>query len=107
MAPMHLPRLLRRSVSSLLWRREHERDGRSLRVDWHRFGSSVHRVSTTDDVSEGGVFLSTSSPLPMGAAVVMHMALGAGEVLVHGRVAWRNDRGMGVRFGSPIDVGVA
>jgi hypothetical protein len=104
---MHLPRLLRRPVSSLLWRREHEREGRSVTVDWHRFGSSVHRVSTTDDVSEGGAFLCTSSPLPMGAAVVMHLSLGTSQVLVHARVAWRNARGMGVRFGSPIDGGVA
>lgn len=106
MRAMRFPRLLRRPVA-FLWRREHERDRRMLTVDWHRFGSEVHRVSTTDDVSEGGVFLSTSAPLPMGSPVVMHFTLGGSAVLVHGRVAWRSTRGMGVRFGSPIDVGVA
>ncbi|HEY1691056.1 MAG TPA: PilZ domain-containing protein [Polyangiaceae bacterium] len=104
---MRMLRVLRRPFTSLLWRRAYERDRRSLTVDWHRFGSEVHRVSTTDDVSEGGVFLSTSAPLPMGSPVVMHFTLGGSAVLVHGRVAWRSTRGMGVRFGSPIEVGVA
>jgi Tfp pilus assembly protein PilZ len=69
-----------------------------LAVDWHAFGSAVHRVSTTADVSPGGAFVCTAEPRPVGSALVLEMATPKGPVAVHARVAWTDPRGMGVRF---------
>ncbi len=69
-----------------------------LAVDWHAFGSAVHRVSTTADVSPGGAFVCTAEPRPVGSAVVLELATPRGPVAIHARVAWTDPRGMGVRF---------
>lgn len=67
-------------------------------VDWHAFGSVVHRVSTTADVSSGGAFVCTANPMPTGSPVVLELAMPRGRIQVHARVAWTDPRGMGVRF---------
>ena len=108
---MRISDLFRRSVSSLPWRRTHEREPASLTVDFCAFGSAVHRVSTTADVSPGGAFVHTADPLPVRSPVIIELATPRGPVEVHARVAWTDPRGMGVRFtrtlhailgGSPI-----
>jgi hypothetical protein len=101
---MRLPNLLRRPISRLPWRRDHERDTATLAVDWHPFGSGVHRVSTTADVSPGGAFVCTAEPRPVGSAVVIEMETSHGPLEVHGRVAWTDPRGMGVRFTRSVRV---
>jgi len=95
---MRLATLLRRPLSGRPWRRGHERDSAMVAVDWHVFGSAVHRVSTTADVSPGGAFVCTAEPRPIGSALVLEMATPKGPVEVHARVAWTDPRGMGVRF---------
>ena len=97
-AGMRLATLLRRPLSGHPWRRGHERDAAMLAVDWHAFGSAVHRVSTTADVSPGGAFVCTAEPRPVGSALVLEMATPKGLVEVHARVAWTDPRGMGIRF---------
>ena len=75
-----------------------------LPVDWHVFGSGVHRVSTTADVSPGGAFVCTAEPRPVGSAIVLQMETARGPLEVHGRVAWTDRRGMGVRFTRSVRV---
>ncbi|HEY8086393.1 MAG TPA: PilZ domain-containing protein [Polyangiaceae bacterium] len=104
---MRFPRFLRRPVSLRPWRRHHEREAWRLAADWHVFGSSVHRVSTTADVSEGGIFLLSAAPLPVGSPLVISLALPRGQVEVHGRVVRIDARGMGVRFSWRVAVGIA
>jgi len=95
---MRLATLLRRPLSGRPWRRGHERDAARLTVDWHAFGSAVHRVSTTADVSPGGAFVCTAEPRPVGSALVLEVITPKGALAIHGRVAWTDPRGMGVRF---------
>jgi hypothetical protein len=101
---MRLATLLRRSVSGHPWRRGHERDATLLAVDWRAFGSAVHRVSTTADVSPAGAFVCTAEPRPVGSALVLEMTTPRGPVEVHARVAWTDPRGMGVRFTRAADL---
>jgi len=79
-------------------RRAHERAEALVHVDWHPFGSVVHGVSTNADVSAGGAFVCTARPLSPGSAVVLELGLPSGRIEVHARVAWTDERGMGVRF---------
>ena len=95
---MRLAALLGRSLSARLWRRGHERQTTAVTVDWHSFGSAVHGVSTTADVSPGGAFVCTAQPRPVGSALVLELVTPRGPVAVHARVAWTDPRGMGLRF---------
>ncbi len=79
-------------------RRAHEREAILIEADWHAFGSGVHHVSTTADVSPGGAFLCTAEPMAPGSPLVLELALPRGRIQVHARVAWTDPRGMGVRF---------
>ncbi|HTP26944.1 MAG TPA: response regulator [Anaeromyxobacteraceae bacterium] len=52
-----------------------------------------------DNLSQGGAFVRTSNPLPVGTRLALAMRLPGGEELVApALVAMRNDKGMGVRF---------
>ncbi|HEY8039077.1 MAG TPA: PilZ domain-containing protein [Polyangiaceae bacterium] len=95
---MRLADLFRRSLSSLPWRRAHEREPAAVRVDWCPFGSAVHRVSTTADLSPGGAFVHTTEAMPPRSPIILALSTPRGEVEVHARVAWSDPRGMGVRF---------
>jgi hypothetical protein len=94
------------SLRTLLWRaracgparRADERESALVPVDWHAFGSGVHRMSTTANVSPGGAFVCTAEPMPPGSPVVLELATPLGRIEVHARVAWTDPRGMGVRF---------
>jgi len=79
-------------------RRAHERATALVPVDWHPFGSMVHGVSTTADVSDGGAFVCTARPMAPGRPLVLELGLPGGRVEVHARVVWTDERGMGVRF---------
>lgn len=68
-------------------------------------GDDITIYAQIGNLSEGGLFLRTSAPLPPGARV--RVRLGAGEVELPARVAWRRDPcaeqareepGMGLRF---------
>jgi len=66
-------------------------------VAWRTDGSpSVSRVR---DLSAGGVFISTSSPLSTGSSVQLLFSLPEGEVRVEGIVRYSSSgAGMGVEF---------
>ena len=70
-------------------------------------GDDITIYAQVGNISEGGLFLRTSAPLPPGARVRLRLSLGPGEVEVPARVAWRRDPrlqaaeedpGMGLRF---------
>jgi hypothetical protein len=99
---MQLVNFFRRICSWLPWRRAHARTRAELAVNWRVFGSSVHRVSPTADLSSGGAFVATVDPRSVDTPLVLELATPHGPVEVHARVAWTGARGMGVRFMRPL-----
>jgi Tfp pilus assembly protein PilZ len=73
-----------------------------LQVDWQVGDSDDLYISSTDDVSWGGVFVRTLSPPPVGTPVSVVIATPAGETLrLRGRVTRtrvNGSAGMAVRF---------
>jgi hypothetical protein len=66
-------------------------------VSWQTDGP--RNVSRVRDLSAGGVFVSTPTPAPVGAAVKLLFALPEGEVRIQGVVRYADPkRGMGVEF---------
>jgi uncharacterized protein (TIGR02266 family) len=70
---------------------------RGIWVAWRTDGQpSVSRVR---DLSIGGVFITTQTPLPRGAAVHLLFSLPEGEMRISGEVRYSStDKGMGVQF---------
>lgn len=95
---MKLADLFRRALSFLPWRRAHARTRTAIAVDWRVFGSAIHRVSASADLSRGGAFVRTAAPKPLDTPIVLALATPRGNVELHGRVAWTDAHGMGVRF---------
>jgi hypothetical protein len=89
--------LVRRAFSFALASRG-RREPSAVKADWHIFGSQVHRVSVTSDISRGGAFVLTSDPKPKHTPVVIQLETARGLVERHARVAWSDSRGMGLRF---------
>jgi hypothetical protein len=87
-----------RLLSPFAVRRSQERRPLPFSIDWRVFGSKLHRVSVTADVSRGGTFVLTSLPEAVGTPVVVELETSLGKVERHARVAWRDQRGMGLRF---------
>ena len=98
---MTLVNLLRRAYASLFSRREYRRAPTNVSVDWYVFGSAVHRVSTTADISPCGASIATVEPAAVGSPVVLALKTVQGPRRVHARVAWAGRSGMGVRFTLP------
>jgi uncharacterized protein (TIGR02266 family) len=73
-------------------------------VDWQINGQGDVVISSTDDVSGGGVQIRTQNPPPVGTEVVLLLQIEEddGQLRIPGKVAWvRTDdsfSGMGVRF---------
>jgi len=74
-------------------------------------GDDITIYAQIGNLSEGGLFLRTSAPLPPGARVRIRLGRGEGEAEMPARVAWRRDPrqdreepGMGLRF-EPGDEG--
>lgn len=70
---------------------------------------SEHNFYTglTDNISEGGLFVATGAPPPLGSEVGFELVLGERRFLVTGRVCWLRDHrtasvdapeGCGIRF---------
>lgn len=70
---------------------------RGMWVSWH--SSGPRNVSRVRDLSAGGVFISTTTPVPVGTVVQMLFALPEGEMRMDGVVRYADaDRGIGVEF---------
>jgi hypothetical protein len=95
---MHPLRMLRRLGSFLSLRRSDRRTRSFFAVDWRVFGSGMHCVSTSADLSRGGAFVVTADPKPPGTPVVIELRTPMGPIERHARVVWRDARGMGLRF---------
>lgn len=89
---------LRRWLLSLSPRRKHPRVSSRVPVEWHEFGSGVFHRSRLGNLSNGGAFLRTPAPRPIGCPIVLDLAAPRGSATVHARVAWTTSTGMGLRF---------
>lgn len=77
-----------------------------LKADIGLHTSTQFYAGLSNDISEGGIFVATVQPLPIGSEVVLSFMLPSGHaVATHGRVAWlssprdeEGQPGMGVRF---------
>ena len=71
--------------------------GKGMWVAWQ--ASERRDVSRVRDLSEGGVFISTSIAVPVGATLEMLFALPEGETRIHGVVRYADKAsGIGVEF---------
>jgi len=97
---MTLLATLRNWLLSFARRRAYQRAASSLLVEWRTFGSGVHHVSELADLSDGGAFVRTVTPQPLGSTIVIDLATSRGAlgVPVHARVAWMAPGGMGLSF---------
>lgn len=67
-------------------------------VAWQQ-GDGSRNVSRVRDLSAGGVFISTTVNVPVGAALEMLFALPEGETRIHGVVRYAAPaKGIGVEF---------
>jgi hypothetical protein len=87
-----------RRACSFSFQSRSPREPSAVKADWRLFGSRVHRVSVTEDISRGGAFVLTSDPRPKHTPVIIQLATARGVVERHARVAWSDARGMGLRF---------
>ncbi len=81
--------------------RAHHRSG--LEVEVSLTSDSHFFVGLTNDISTGGVFVSTYRPLEVGAKLEIEFALPEGTIKVKGTVRWRRDStemspGVGISF---------
>jgi hypothetical protein len=86
--------------TALLPEEERRRGGRSrlfIRIFFE--GAGATGVASTRDISAGGLYMNTPAILPVGAAVVLRIPLGAVQVVADARVIYSNPgRGVGVHF---------
>jgi hypothetical protein len=78
-------------------RRQHDRA--RLIVDVHFDGAESTGVASTKDISPGGLYMTTSTELPVGAILAMRIPIGTKPVIVKGEVIYSNPgEGVGVKF---------
>lgn len=74
-------------------------DRARLIVDVHFDGAESTGIASTKDLSLGGVYLTTQSPLPLGVTLTLRIPLGGEQVIVKADVVYSNPgHGVGVRF---------
>lgn len=72
-----------------------------------RYGiASTDRPATTENISEGGVFLATEEPLATGTPVTLRIEFPSGLVWHRGRVAWVRGKSRGDDDDSPPGLGI-
>jgi hypothetical protein len=78
-------------------RRHYDRS--RLIIDVHFDGSESTGVASTKDISPGGLYLSTRTRIPVGAALALRIPIGGDQVVVTGEVVYSNPgEGVGVQF---------
>ena len=82
--------------------RRHQRALLDVALEFEAKGSTERIAGRSRDVSVGGMFILTATPLPFGADLVVHITM-PGEkspFALPGVVRWsKNGEGMGVQFG--------
>jgi uncharacterized protein (TIGR02266 family) len=82
--------------------RRHQRAAIDVPVEFVAKGSSERFAARSRDVSVGGMFVLTATPLPFGADLVLHVTLPGQKAAfaLPGVVRWsKTGEGMGVQFG--------
>jgi type IV pilus assembly protein PilZ len=89
--------------------RRHNRAPLDTPVEFVKKGSSERISGRAKDISLGGMFIETATPLPFSSELVVHITLpspagsaGAASkaaLSLPGVVRWTRDGGMGVQFG--------
>ncbi|MGD0523983.1 MAG: PilZ domain-containing protein [Polyangiaceae bacterium] len=82
--------------------RRHQRAPIDVPVEFVAKGSSERTAARSRDVSVGGMFILTATPLPFGADLVLHVTLPGQKsaFALPGVVRWsKTGEGMGVQFG--------
>ena|SRR2546423_4180602 len=78
-------------------RRQHDRA--RLIVDVHFDGGDATGVASTQDISVGGLYLSTQTDIPVGETLALRIPLAGQHIVVKGDVVYSNPgHGVGVRF---------
>jgi PilZ domain len=74
-------------------------DRARLIVDVHFDGGDATGVASTQDISMGGLYMSTQTNIPVGETLVLRIPLAGQHVVVKGDVVYSNPgHGVGVRF---------
>jgi len=82
--------------------RRHQRAAIDVPVEFVAKGSTERIAGQAKDISVGGMFVESATPLPFGAEVVVHVTLPGqrSPFALPGVVRWaRGTEGMGVQFG--------
>jgi uncharacterized protein (TIGR02266 family) len=71
-------------------------------VSFSRKGSAGLTTARAKDLSLGGMFIETATPVPFGGEVVIQLRLPKtkDELTLPGVVRWVRDGGMGIQFGN-------
>jgi len=78
-------------------RRQHDRS--RLIVDVFFDGADGTAVASTKDISPGGLYMNTQTPLPEGALLTLRLPFAEGDVIVNAEVVYSNPGlGVGVSF---------
>jgi hypothetical protein len=88
----------RRTVLEL---RRHNRATLDVPVEFVAKGSNERIVGHARDISVGGMFIVTATPLPFSAEIVVHIVLPSQKApfSLPGVVRWTREDGMGIQFG--------
>ncbi len=74
-------------------------DRSRLIVDVYFDGADLTGVASTQDISLGGLYLSTQVDIPKGATLTLRIPVGRQHIVVRGDVVYRlPGHGVGVRF---------
>jgi uncharacterized protein (TIGR02266 family) len=81
--------------------RRHNRAALDVSVEFVGKGSSERLAGAAKDISLGGMFIETATPLPFSSELVVHVTLPGQKApfAMPGVVRWTRDGGMGVQFG--------
>lgn len=92
-----MPEAEEAAESSTDERRHYDRS--RLIVDVHFDGAESTGVASTKDISPGGLYLTTQTRIPVGAALALRIPIGDDYVVVTGEVVYTNPgEGVGVKF---------
>ena len=81
--------------------RRHSRAAVDVPVEFVAKGGTERSAGRARDISLGGMFIETDTPLPFSAEVIVHVTLPSQKApfALPGVVRWNRNGGMGVQFG--------
>jgi Tfp pilus assembly protein PilZ len=84
---------------------ERRRNNRQrLIIDVFFDGTDATGVASTQDISTGGLYMNTQTPLPEGAHLMLRLPFAERDCVLAGEVVYANEgRGVGVKFKNVSD----